>query len=214
MKYILTLVVLLLMPAFAQAQARIAVGEFSAGKLDGWEKERFEGETDYVFVEMDGESVLRASSRDSASGLVRQLRIDLWQTPYLNWRWQIANRLPLRNESTKAGDDYPVRLYVVVKGGLRFWKTKALNYTWSRGIVKGSAWPNAYTEDNIVMLSLRDSSDSTQTWYEEKRNVLQDLQQYVGPDVRYIDAIAIMSDSDDTDSYVTAYYGDIFFSRQ
>ncbi|MDZ4154108.1 DUF3047 domain-containing protein, partial [Methylicorpusculum sp.] len=34
-----------------------------------------------------------------------------------------------------------------------------------------------------------------------------------GEDIRYIDAVAIMSDSDDSQGKVTAYYGDIYFSK-
>ena len=200
--------------AVIAAESRFPVGEFSISQISNWDEERFEGRTDYSIEEVDGVKVLQASSRAAASGLVRKIRVDLWQYPYLNWRWKIANRLPVRNETTKEGDDYPVRIYVIVDGKTRFWRTKSLNYVWSRNVSKGSAWPNAFADKNVVMLSLRDGSDDTNRWYQEKRNVLQDVQRYLSPEIRYIDIVALMTDTDNTHSFVNSYYGDIYFSNQ
>ena len=65
----------------------------------------------------------------------------------------------------------------------------------------------------MTMISVRSSTDETGTWYSEKRNVLEDLKQQFGEEIRYIDAVAVMSDSDDSKGKVTAYYGDIYFSK-
>ena len=65
----------------------------------------------------------------------------------------------------------------------------------------------------MMMIALRSSSDQTGTWYSEKRNILADLQHQFGEDIRYIDAVAIMTDTDDSSGKVTAYYGDIYFSK-
>jgi hypothetical protein len=198
----------------SHGQSRVSVGEFSTGQISLWKEEVFEGRTEYSIQNVDGGKVLQASSRSTASGMIRKIRVDLWQYPYLNWRWFIDNRLPQRNETTKEGDDYPVRIYVIVDGKTRVWKTKSLSYVWSRGVSKGQAWPNAFADKNVVMLSVRDSSDDTRRWYDEKRNVLQDVQRYLDPDIRYIDIVAIMTDTDNTNSFVNSYYGDIYFSSQ
>jgi hypothetical protein len=63
------------------------------------------------------------------------------------------------------------------------------------------------------MIALRSSADQKGKWYSEKRNVLADLKHQFGEDIRYIDAIAIMSDSDDSHGHVSAYYGDIYFTK-
>jgi hypothetical protein len=65
----------------------------------------------------------------------------------------------------------------------------------------------------MTMIALRSSTDQTGTWYSEKRNILADLKHQFGEDIQYIDAIAIMSDSDDSQGHVTAYYGDIYFTK-
>lgn len=200
-------------PVSANAEERV-VGEFSAGSLEGWETEEFEGETEYQIVEEDGNRVLQALSRASASGLLKEQRIDVRALPFLNWRWKIANRLPSRDESEKAGDDYPARVYLIIDGGWRFWKSKAVNYVWARNMEKGSSWPNAFAGKNVMMVAIRDGSDATERWYQEKHNVLQDLQRFVDPDIRYIDGVAIMTDTDNTESSVTSFYGDIYFSSE
>jgi len=198
----------------ASPSERVYLGRFSEGDLDGWDKRVFSGETQYAIDQAEGHKVLRAASQSSASGLVKMQRIDLQQYPFLNWRWKIDHRLPPRDETTRGGDDYPVRLYVVLDGGLFFWQTKSLNYVWSRDATRGSIWPNAFARRNVVMLSLRDKRDATAVWFEEKRNVLADLRHQFGADARYIIGVAIMTDTDNTRSAAVSYYGDIYFSTR
>jgi len=62
------------------------------------------------------------------------------------------------------------------------------------------------------MLALRSSTDEAATWYQEKRNVAADLKEFFGTEIRYIDAIAIMTDTDNSGQETSAQYGDIFFS--
>jgi hypothetical protein len=193
---------------------KIHVGDFSSGTLQGWEKQSFKGQTQYQLVEQDGVKVLKADSASSASGLFRKQRIDLAQTPFLNWRWRIENRLGKLNEQSKPGDDYAARVYVVIDGGLAFWRKKALNYVWASTSPKGKIWPNAFAGEHVMMVALRSSGDDVATWYNEKRNIRDDLRKQFGEDIRYIDAVAIMTDTDNAGGRTTAYYGDIFFSAK
>jgi Protein of unknown function (DUF3047) len=62
------------------------------------------------------------------------------------------------------------------------------------------------------MLALRSFTDTAATWYQEKRNVAADLKEFFGTEIRYIDAVAIMTDTDNSGQQTTAYYGDIFFT--
>jgi len=194
------------------AEEKIMLGAFSTGSLEQWESKQFKNQTLYQLVELDGARVLKADSNNSASGLFKTQRIDLQQTPVLNWRWRIENRLDTRNEQAKSGDDYAARVYVVISGGLAFWQTKAINYVWANTSAKGTVWPNAYAGKSAVMIAMRSAADPTGTWFSEKRDVLADLKQHFGEDVRYIDAVAIMTDTDDSKGKANSYYGDIYFS--
>ncbi len=196
---------------YAADSTRIPVSDFKSGQLNAWEEKSFKGNTAYEITGGESERVLQARSQASASGLYRKIKIDLWQTPYLNWSWKIDHALAAVNERSKQGDDYPARVYVVVSGGLLFWKTRALNYVWSSTQPPGAAWPNAYT-DHARMIAVRGTGDETGRWRMEKRNVREDFKRHFGEDIRYLDAIALMSDTDNSGQAVTAYYGDIFFS--
>lgn len=208
--------VLILLSAAIRAEdtsEKLMIGSFSSGSLDHWEFKEFKGQTKYYTSILQGTRVLKAESDNSASGLFKEQRIDLQKTPVMNWRWRIENRLGNINEQAKSGDDYAARIYVVVSGGLTFWRTRAINYVWANTSPKGKIWPNAFAGYHAIMIALRSSSDKTGTWYTEKRNILADLKQQFGEDIRYIDAVAIMTDTDNAHGKATAYYGDIYFSK-
>ena len=200
-------------PVHADGTNRFVVGNFSSGGLDGWGKKIFSGETTYSLVHLGIDTVLKADSNDSASGLVKKITVDLLEYPYLNWRWRIENHLQDKaDEKQKSGDDYPARVYVIDSGGLFFWTTKVLSYVWSDNSEKGDSWPNPYVKNNVKMFALRSARDNISTWYNEKQNVHEDFKHLFNKDVRYIDAVAVMTDTDNSNDHATAYFGDIFFS--
>ncbi len=196
------------------AQSTLMVGEFSRNHLNGWEHKTFKGETRYQLQTLDGVVVLKAESGAAGSGLFKEQRIDLEKTPFLNWSWRVANRLSGLNEQSKPGDDYAARIYVVVKGGLAFWRTQAINYVWAGNTAKDSVWPNAFAGVHAMMLALRGPEAPLNVWHSEKRNIRADLQKLFGEDFRYIDAVALMTDTDNSGGQVSAFYGDIWFSKE
>ena len=195
------------------AQSILPVGEFSRNRLNGWEQKSFAGETRYRLQILEGVLVLKADSHAAGSGLFKEQSIDLEKTPYLNWSWRISKRLTGLNEQSKSGDDYAARVYVIAKGGLAFWQTKAINYVWSSNNAKFSVWANAFAGNDVMMLALRGSEAALNVWHTEKRNVRADLQKLFGEDFRSIDAVALMTDTDNSGGRVSAFYGDIWFSK-
>ncbi len=191
---------------------RVEIGKFSEGNLAGWVSKSFVGETTYDIRQKDGKKALVAESYGSASGLGREITVDLTQTPYVNWSWRVDRGLPVLDETDKSGDDYAARLYVVKSGGALVWKTKALNYVWSGSQSRESSWPNAFKPKNSVMLAARGTEDSTGEWHHEKRNVREDFKRIFGKDITSIDAIAIMTDTDNSGLRANATYGDIYFT--
>jgi hypothetical protein len=202
--------------AIAEEQAlnKLPIGSFSAGSLTGWKTKEFKGQTQYQISELEGSQVLKADSNAAASGLFYEQRIDLQKTPVMNWRWRIENRLGNIDEQTKSGDDFAARVYVVVSGGLVFWNTKAINYVWASTSPKDKAWANPFAGDHAMMVAVRSSSDKTGTWATEKRNIRADFKKLTGDDIQYIDAVAIMTDTDNAKGKATAYYGDIYFTAE
>jgi hypothetical protein len=193
---------------------KVFVGAFSLGSLVGWQPQIFEGKTQYQLVkdeEEEDKQVLMSYSEATASGLVYKQRIDLEQTPWLNWSWKTYTVLTGLDERLHKGDDFTARLYVIIDGGLLFWKTQALNYVWASSHGKGEIWENPYTS-HTTMIAIDAGSAGLGSWQYYSRNVREDFKHILGKDVRYIDAVAIMTDTDNSQQKATTYYGDIFFT--
>lgn len=198
------------------------IADFSTDKIENWTAKSFAGETLYTIVNDGGKQVLKAQSNDSASGLAKEKVIDLFETPFLNWSWKIDNALPNLDETIKDGDDYAARIYVVKDGGWKIWNTLALNYVWSSNQGKDAQWNNAFVGDNAKMYAVRGKADALEVWVTEKRNVYQDMIKQFGDKgsdkknedaYRYLDAVAIMTDTDNSHLSATAFYADIYFSE-
>lgn len=215
------LLLLLSISACFSVNAANNLTSLSDNGIDLWEPEIFSGESVYSLHFYKDRTALKATSDSSASGLVLKTKIDLLETPYLNWSWLAENNLPSFDEHTKEGDDYVARIYVVIDGGLFVWNTKSLSYVWSSNQSEGQVWDNAYAGSKLKMISVRGQDSQIGQWYNEKRNVYHDLIDHFGDKgskeknlkaYRYIDVIAIMTDTDNSGSKAEAYYGDIIFS--
>lgn len=177
----------------------------------GWKEKEFAGRT--VYTPQRQEKLLLAESNGTASGLFFEKSIDLRDTPWLNWSWKVENVLQGINEREKGGDDYPARIYVVAKGGLAFWKTRALTYVWASSEPRGSMWPNAFTS-NAHMIAVRSGAGEVGGMKVEKRNIREDWMLAFGEDIEEIDAVAIMTDTDNSGQWARAWYGQPWFSAR
>ena len=73
------------------------------------------------------------------------------------------------------------------------------------------------------MLAVRGEGSEVGKWYIEKRNVYQDMIAYFGDKgsesanqkaYRYVDAVALMTDTDNSHLAAESYYGDIQFTSK
>ncbi|WP_349381256.1 DUF3047 domain-containing protein [Alcanivorax sp.] len=181
---------LVLMPALAVSAAP-----------QGWREVVFEGHTKYRQV--DG--CWHALAQGTASGLVREQEVDLNQTPWLTWQWrgEVTPRWSDSPEQSKGGDDFQARVYVVKKGGLP-WRTRAINYVWSRDAEPGAHWPNPFaSQAEMVVVQ---GPGGTGAWHRFTRNVQADFKRFHGIEVDTVDAVAIMTDGDNTGTRVSSCY--------
>lgn len=197
------------------------VTDLANNGVNNWEKKVFSGNTDYSIVEHKGQRALKAVSNGTGSGLILKKKIDLQKTPFINWRWLTEQKLPEFDERKKAGDDFVARVYLIIDGGLVKWRSKSVSYVWSSNESRGQIWNNAYLGDKLKMIAVKGKDDKLGQWYTEKRNVYQDLINSFGDKgsesanlkaYRYIDVVAIMTDTDNSKSKAETYYGDVIFS--
>ncbi|MFT5446767.1 MAG: hypothetical protein ACI9DC_001942 [Gammaproteobacteria bacterium] len=183
------------------------------GSLDGWTARSFAGNTSYEAVVVEGVHAIRARADASASGLYWENAVDLEQWPVLRWRWRVGEVLPPTDERAKAGDDYVARLYVVASHPLFFWKTRAVCYVWSSAGSPGEDWPNPYT-GHVHMVVLNGKGDAPGQWAMHERDVAADFERFFGDAPQRIDAVALMTDTDQSGAQATAWYADLRFESR
>lgn len=194
------LALLAALPATAQT--------YEPSAMTGWKPHSFEGQTRYAPTSIDGQQAIHATCDASASGLFLEREIDLTATPIIEWRWRVPGTLPDGPpERSKPGDDFAARLYIV-REGLLPWQTRALNYVWSRDEPAGADWPNPFASQ-AHMIAV--ASGPGTGWRTERRDIRADFARFhdVTPDS--IDAVAIMTDCDNTGGAAEAWYGTIRF---
>ena len=216
----------------------LEVGRFSTGRpgtahTDGWKPLAFKKiptSTVYELVADADTVVVKATSNAAASGLIKEVKVDLSAFPIVRWRWKIENILSRSDVTRKTGDDYPARLYITfqydpakVSFGKKLKYTAgkalfgdipiaALNYIWDSKTAVGTIVDNAYT-DFAKMIVVESGGAKLGEWVEESRNVYEDYKHAFGEDPPLINGVAIMTDTDNTKERAVAYYGDIRFMR-
>jgi hypothetical protein len=232
------LVVAIPQRALTGPEAIVAVGPFSSASAggefpDGWKPLIFPKilrHTLYELVQDEGITVVRATSDAAASGLVREVNIDLAAYPILRWRWKVSDVIAGGDVRTKAGDDYAARVYITFEydpettsfsrkvkyklGRLLFGDVPiaAINYIWGTRTPPGTIVDSVYT-DLSKMIIVESGGDLVGRWVEERRNVYEDYTAAFGEEPPLVNGVAIMSDSDNTGGKAVAYYGDIIFTR-
>jgi Protein of unknown function (DUF3047) len=189
----------------------LLISDFSQTDLHSWQSKVFDGVTQYEVVQVDNRSALKAVTDNSASALYKELHIDLEKTPFLNWSWRVDNLHSIDDQKKKSGDDFPARLYVVVKFGPFPWQTKAVNYVWSNSLVNEDHWANPFTA-NAVMIPVKAGKNGLGQWHHERVNVKEDFYRVFNLRITTAHAVAIMSDSDNASGRSVAFYGPIQFT--
>jgi hypothetical protein len=170
-------------------------------------------------------------AESSASGLVREIKIDPKEFPVVQWHWKVTNILKKGDVRRKEGDDYPARIYVTFEydsSKLGFFeKAKyeavrllygqyppigAINYIWESKLPQGMMIPNPYT-NRVIMIVVESGETKLNQWVSEERNIYGDYKKAFGQEPPMISGVAIMTDTDNTGEKATAYYGDILFKR-
>jgi hypothetical protein len=198
-----------LLPIIAASWTAAGDLVFTPRDIAGWSTKQFNGSVQYRVVQQDGREALHATcTGKGASARYLKRDIDLRETPVLEWSWRIEDTFGGRDERTKAGDDYPVRIYAVVDGGLLRWKTQAVNYVWASEQPAGSVWPNAYASQ-AKMLALQSGPSRVGEWVTERRDLASDFQRLHGASPPVIHGLAIMTDCDDVGQPMEGWYGEI-----
>jgi len=158
-------------------------------------------------------SFLKAVANNAASGLGKEIKIDLNKTPFINITWKIEMDLPGIKENTKKGHDFAARVFAVKKTGATPLSNRAINYVYSSNNKIGFYSSSPYTKKSIDNV-LASTKNNFNEWVTVKANVKEDFKKFHGLDVDELDGLAIMSDTDNSKMKAIAYYQNIYFSEK
>tara|TARA_A100001015_G_scaffold74574_1_gene82723 strand:- start:298 stop:948 length:651 start_codon:yes stop_codon:yes gene_type:complete len=194
----------------------IKVFDFTESELNELTVRKVRGadnKTTYKLGLNDNGNFLKAIADNSASGLGKEVKINLNKTPFINITWKIEKDLPGIKENTKKGHDFAARVFVIKKTGATPFSNRAINYVFSSNTNVGLNWSSPYTKKSIDKV-LSSTKENLNEWETVKANVKEDFRKFHNLDVDELDGLAIMSDTDNSKMLAIAYYQNIYFSSE
>ena len=210
-----TFVILILAINFSFA-SEIKVFDFTETELSQLQVRKVRGadnKTIYSVGKNENGNFLKSEAYNSASGLGKEIIIDLNKTPFINITWKIEQDLNGIKENSKKGHDYAARVFVIKKTGATPLSNRAINYVFSSNNDVGLNWPSPYTKKSIDNV-LASTKKNMNEWVTVKANVKEDFKRFHNLDVKELDGVAIMSDTDNSKMKSIAYFQNIYFSEK
>ena len=195
---------------------KLMVFDFTDEELNSLEVRKVRGadaKTLYSIGNNENGSYLKAVAENAASGVGKEIKINLDKTPFINITWKIEKDLKGIKENTKKGHDFAARVFVIKKTGATPLSNRAINYVFSSNSNVGETWPSPYTKKSIDSV-LASTKSNLNEWVTVKANVKEDFKKFHDLNVEELSGIAIMADTDNSKLTAVSYYQNIFFSSE
>ena len=214
MKIILKFLVFIFLSIEISTADGISVFEFTESELSKLEVRKVRGadnNTNYSVGLNERGNFLKAVADNAASGLGKEVKINLNETPFINITWKVEKDLSGIKENSKKGHDFAARVFVIKKTGATPLSNRAINYVFSSNNEIGFNSPSPYTKRSIDNV-LSTTKNNLNKWVTVKANVKEDFKKFHDLDVNELDGLAIMSDTDNSKMKAIAYFQNIYFS--
>ena len=191
----------------------VNIFEFTKEEMKVLEVRKIKGKTTYTLASNENGNYLKAEAEGKASGLGKEIKINLLKTPFINITWKVEKDLPGIIENSKKGHDYAARVFVIKKTGTTALSNRAINYVFSSNNSVGNNWPSPYTKKSIdyVLSTTKEHHDQ---WITVKANVREHFKKLHDLDVSELTGVAIMTDTDNSKLKAISYYQNIYFSSE
>jgi len=216
MKFLIKIFIIWFLTNSVSLADEVKVFDFTDSELSKLEVRKVRGaknKTIYMIGTNKEGNFLKAVADNAASGLGKEVKIDLNKTPFINITWKIEKDLPGIKENTKKGHDFAARVFAVKKTGATPLSNRAINYVFSSNNEIGFNTPSPYTKKSIDNV-LASTKNNLNEWVTVKSNVKEDFKKFHDLDVNELDGLAIMSDTDNSKMKAVAYYQNIYFSAE
>ena len=200
MKLIIKLLIIFIYFSSNVFAEKIRVFSFTNEELDTLEVRKVRGanaETKYSIGSNENGNFLKAEANNAASGLGKEIKINLNKTPYLNITWKVEKDLKGIDERSKKGHDYAARVFVVKKTGATPLSNRAMNYVFSSNENVDISHPSPYTKKSIDYV-LATTKKNLNEWVTVKVNVKEHFKKFHDLELEEINGIAIMADTDNS----------------
>ena len=191
----------------------INIFEFTKEEMKALEVRKIKGETTYTLGSNENGNYLKAETEGKASGLGKEIKINLLKTPFINVTWKVEKDLSGIVENSKKGHDYAARVFVVKKTGATALSNRAINYVFSSNNFVGENWTSPFTKKSIDYV-LSTTKEYPDQWVTVKANVKEDFQKLHDLNVNELSGVAIMTDTDNSKLKAISYYQNIYFSSE
>ena len=158
----------------------------------------------------NGNYYLEVDSHDDSNTLAKRVNYRIDEYPFLSWRWRVRQLPKGGNENKKSGNDSGAGVYVVFKGS--FGLNQVLKYVWSTSLDIGTITKSPYNGRTKIIV-LQSGPGKLNQWISQRVDVRKDYQKLFGNNPPPVEAIALMTDSDDTKSSASADYDDFVISK-
>ena len=210
--YIVITSLIFINSALAESVNIFKFTEQELSELDVRKVRGADNKTVYSVGSNENGSFLKAVADNAASGLGKEVKIDLNKTPFINITWKIEKDLKGIKENTKKGHDFAARVFAVKKTGATPLSNRAINYVFSSNSMVGQSSPSPYTKKSIDYV-LATTKDNLNKWVTVKANVKKDFKKFHDLDVNELDGLAIMADTDNSKMKSVSYFQNIYFSE-
>ena len=216
MKKIASLIIFTIFLSSVSSAEEKIIFEFTENELSELKVRKVRGadaKTIYTIGKNENGNYLKAVADNAASGLGKEIKIDLDDTPFINISWKVEKDLKGIKENTKKGHDFAARVFVIKKTGATPLSNRAINYVYSSNMNIDDYMPSPYTKKSIDYV-LSTTKINLDEWVTVKANVKEDFKKLHKLDVKELDGVAIMADTDNSKMKAISYYQNIFFSSE
>lgn len=197
--------------------------------LSDWQHYTLPGKTptQFAYTRKDGRDAMAVLSVASASMLRRQVRIEPADLHRVNFSWLVPALIEGADMAERDKDDAPVRLVLAFEGDRSRFSAKnamlselaraltgeempyaTLMYVWSAKRPPGTVIVNPRT-DRIRKFVVESGPTQLGRWRDYERDIRADFERAFGEPPGALVGVGIMTDSDNTRSRATAWYGPV-----
>lgn len=193
--------------------SQVPVG--TKGIPPGWKGQNWGSpKYDFVVVQDEGRKALHMKSANDGSTVSKEVKgkVDLKETPVLEWSWK-AVVLPKGGDSRKKStDDQAAQIFVAWPRFPEAVRSRIIGYVWDTTAPVGTIVKSEKT-GTVTYVVLRSGTAELNKWITERRNVAEDFRKLYGEDPEHPGAVSISIDSNDTNSVAESFVGAIFFKK-